>query len=87
MSTNTLPPIDLNSRFKMEYLLNLLSLERLDGEGAQELKPLLEREYQNTSDQRYRDVLLGLIEYLDQYIRGEINLMPGISISKVSNLD
>lgn len=86
MSSNTLPPIDLNGRFKMEYLLNLLSLERLDREGAQELRPLLEREAQNTSDERYKEVLDGLIEMLDQYIRGEINLMPNISVFKVSNI-
>lgn len=83
---NTLPPIDLSSRSKMEYLLKLLSLERLDREGAQELRPLLEREFQNTADQRYRKVLLGLVKILDEYIRGEIDLMPGITISKVSNV-
>jgi len=86
MNTNTLPPVDLDSRPKMEYLLKLLSLERLDRAGAQELKPLLAREYQNTTDQRYKSVLARLIKLLNDYISEKINLMPGIDISNVANL-
>lgn len=78
-------PVDLD-RAKMQYLLRQLSLERLDRESAQELKPLLQREAQYTTDPRYRNVLFRLIEILDQYIRGEVNLMPELSISNVSNL-
>lgn len=86
MSINTLPPIDLDSRSKMEYLLHLLSLERLDREGAQELKPLLEREAQNTNNPRYIKVLSKLIQMLNDYIAGRINLMPEIEVSNVANL-
>jgi len=86
MNTNTLPPVDLDSRPKIEYLLKLLSLERLDRAGAQELKPLLAREYQNTTDQRYKSVLARLIKLLNDYISEKINLMPGIDISNVANL-
>jgi hypothetical protein len=43
MSDNTIPPVDLD-RETMIYYLRQLSQGLLDREGAQELRPLLQRE-------------------------------------------
>jgi hypothetical protein len=68
--------IKIDERELMQYLLRQLSFERLDTEGAAELKPLLERELQTVTDPKYKRTLQRLINLLDKYIRGEINLMP-----------
>jgi hypothetical protein len=72
-----------NNHERMQYLLKQLSLERLDRDGAMELRPLLVEESQNTRDPRYRKILLRLIDILDKYVDGEVNLMPYITVSNV----
>lgn len=76
-------PVDLD-REKMQYLLRQQSLERLDREGAQELKPLLIKEAANAKDLRYRKMLFRLIDLLDKYIKGEVNLMPDLDNAKLN---
>lgn len=73
-------PIDLD-KSKMRLLLRDLSLEKLNKEGAQELKPLLLKESQITTDLYHRKTLFRLIDILDKYIKGEINLMPELNVS------
>ncbi len=65
----------------MRLLLRDLSLEKLNKEGAQELKPLLLKESQITTDLYHRKTLFRLIDILDKYIKGEINLMPELNVS------
>lgn len=85
-NSNTIPPIDIDYK-KMQYLLELLSIERLEKDGAIELRRLLLKESQRaTIDLRYRKTLLRLIETLDRYIKGEVNLMPEISVGNISNV-
>jgi hypothetical protein len=67
-------------RQKMRYLLRQLSLERLDRDGAEQLRPMLQMELDSVSDPRYRDTLSRLIKLLSRYIAGEINLMKGINV-------
>jgi len=45
-----------------------------------ELKPLLEIETRLATDIRYKKTLIKLIETLDKYIKGEVNLMPEINV-------
>jgi hypothetical protein len=71
-------------RERMQALLRDLSLERLDVDGAKELKQLLLRESQITMDLRYRRILLRLIDILDKYIAGEVNLMPYVTVSNLT---
>lgn len=73
-------PVDLN-RSKMRLLLEELAFERLDREGAMELKPLLETEARLTMDTEYKKRLINLIETLDKYIKGEVNLMPELNVT------
>jgi len=77
-------PVDLD-RSKMRLLLEQLALERLDSNGARELKPLLETEARLTMDTEYKKRLINLIETLDKYIKGEVNLMPELNVS-ISNI-
>jgi hypothetical protein len=77
-------PIDAEHG-KMRDLLKRLSVERLDIEGARELKQLLQKESQTAMDLRYRKTLFRLMEILDKYIAGEVNLMPELNV-QVSNL-
>ena len=73
---------DNNDRGKMRYLLRQLSLERLDRAGAIELRPLLLMESSQTAaiDSIYRKTLLRLIDILDKYVSGEVNLMPVLNL-------
>jgi hypothetical protein len=77
-------PIDLD-RERMRYLLEQLSVEMLDRNGAEELRSLLDKEARLAMDQRYKKTLLRLIEILDEYIRGKVNLMPDLNV-RVSNV-
>jgi len=72
-------PVDLD-REKMRFLLEQLAFEQLDRKGAMELKPLLEIETRLATDIRYKKTLIKLIETLDKYIKGEVNLMPEINV-------
>lgn len=70
----------------MRYLLGLLSIERLEKADATELRQYLFEESNRTDiEPRYRNIILRLIETLDDYIAGRINLMPEIHVN-VSNV-
>jgi hypothetical protein len=77
-------PIDAEHE-KMRDLLKRLSVERLDREEARELKQLLLKESQTAMDLRYRKTLFRLIDILNKYIAGEVNLMSEPNV-QVSNL-
>lgn len=77
-------PVDLD-RSKMRLLLEQLALEKLDRKGAMELKPLLDREARLATDIGYKKTLIKLIETLNKYIKGEVNLMPELNVT-VSNV-
>ena len=69
------------SRQKMDLLLARLENGLLDIDGAQELKPLLIQEQINArskGDKEYEKDLLLLIDILDRYLKGEINLYKNI---------
>jgi hypothetical protein len=78
-------------RQKMRYLLSLLSLGKLTKELAGELKPLLIEELQKARSQNdieHQKELSALIQILDSYLLGKVNLMvqPDAIISNVSNV-
>jgi hypothetical protein len=80
MSDNTIPPVDLN-RENMIYYLRQLSQGLLDREGAQALRPLLQIELETAQRQGNIESirrLTRLIQDLDLYITGRINLYSGI---------
>jgi hypothetical protein len=84
MSSLSIPERD-KEKEKMRILLKHLSLEQLDREEAMELKPLLMKESQVAMDLGYRKVLFRLMEILDKYIAGEVNLSPD-PIVKLANV-
>ena len=90
MSDNTIPPVDLD-RENMVYYLRQLSQGLLDREGAQALRPLLQRELETAQRQGNIESirrLTGLIQTLDLYIAGRINLYSGIGDNiRPSNVD
>jgi len=90
MSSNTIPPIDLD-RENMIYYLRQLSQGLLDIEGAQILRPLLQRELEKAHEQRNRQSIIRLdrlIRDLDLYLEGRINLYSGIGDNiRPSNID
>ena len=75
---NTLP-MDLE-RAKFRILLEDLAFEKLDIDGAIELRPLLIKEAKHTDNMRYKKILLKLIDTVDKYIKGEINLRRDIDV-------
>ena len=88
--SNTIPPIDLD-RENMIYYLRQLSQGLLDIEGAQTLRPLLQRELETAREQGNMESirrLTGLIQALDLYLEGRINLYSGIGDNmRLSNVD
>ena len=80
MNNNTIPPVDLD-RENMIYYLRQLSQGLLDREGAQTLRPLLQRELETAREQGNMENirrLTRLIQDLDLYLDGRINLYSGI---------
>jgi len=71
---------------KKKYLLDLLSTGLLDREGAYELRTLLVKEIKFIEDIKRKRRMIGLINNLDKYISGEVNLMLEPQVTKVSNL-
>lgn len=70
-------PVDLD-REKMNPLLERLERGALDRDGAAELKPLLQKEMQKARQKGHVDReydLQLLIDMLDSYIAGHIDLM------------
>jgi hypothetical protein len=90
LSTNTIPPIDLD-RENMIYYLRQLSQGLLDREGAQTLRPLLQKELEAAREQRNIESirrLTRLIQTLDLFLEGRINLYSGIGDNiRPSNID
>lgn len=83
MSYNTLP-IDLNKE-KLRYLLEKLSNRTLHREEAEELKPLVERIWNDAvkqGDTDFASELAQMLIALDGYIHGRIDLVENVSISE-----
>jgi len=78
MTNNTLP-IDLD-KAKLSLLLQELAFERLDRDGAIELRPLLVEVERFVDNPRDRRNIEKTIKRLDKYINGEINLMQNIDV-------
>jgi hypothetical protein len=76
-------------REKKRYLLQLLSLGKLDRNSAGELKPLLMEELKKArakNDIEHEKDLGALIKILDSYIIGKVDLMvyPDVVVSNIT---
>jgi hypothetical protein len=74
-------------RERLRYLLQLLSLGRLDRENAQDLRAMLREELTTAgNDVERHNELSALIRILDRYIVGEVDLMvhPEVILSNVT---
>jgi hypothetical protein len=75
-------------RAEMRMLLERLGEGRLDLDGARQLRPLLVqalKEATHANDKELKSYLLGMINIIDMYLSGEINLLEPIEITNVSN--
>jgi hypothetical protein len=84
MSYNTLP-IDLDKE-KLRYLLERLSKKILQREEAIELKPLLERIWNDAvrqGDTEFASELAQMLIALNGYIHGRIELVENVPISDI----
>lgn len=84
MSSNTLS-INPDPE-KKRYLLNLLSMGLLDKEGAKQLRALLLKDIPSIQNIERKKRIIQLINNLNKYISGEINLMLEPQVTNVSNL-
>jgi hypothetical protein len=76
-------------REKKRYLLQLLSLGKLDRNSAGQLKPLLMEDLKKARDQNdieHEKDLGALIKILDSYIIGKVDLMvyPDVVVSNIT---
>ena len=87
MNRNTIPMDYRNENLK--YLMKKLELHLLTTDEAQELIQLLEDEKQESikyGDKKYELILSGLLDVLNKYVAGEINLYESDISVKVSNV-
>jgi hypothetical protein len=62
-------------RENLRYLLEALSIGRLDRDNAQQLRELLTEELGRINNDLERHMVTALIRILDLYINGEVDLM------------
>lgn len=89
MNSNTINIDNAVKREKKRYLLQLLSLGRLDRDSAGELKPLLMEDLKKArakNDIEHEKDLGALIKILDSYIIGKVDLMvyPDVVMSNMT---
>jgi hypothetical protein len=77
-------PMD-NGTEKKRYLLEMLSIGLLDKDGARELKPLLEKDLLTTDDLIRKNRLSQMVNTLNAYLAGKINLMMEPYVPAPSN--
>jgi hypothetical protein len=89
MSSNTINIDNDVKRGKKRYLLQLLSLGKLDRDSAGQLKPLLMEDLKKArakNDIEHERDLGALIKILDSYIIGKVDLMvnPDVVVSNIT---